>query len=110
MDRDKIIELLRAHKAELGRRYGLHSLAVFGSIARNTASTCSDVDLLVTFDGPATTERYFGVQFYLEDLLHRPIDLVTDKALRPEFRTQVEREAIHVYPILSRSSTSGASC
>jgi uncharacterized protein len=50
----------------------------------------------VSFDGPATSERYFGVQFFLEDLLGRPIDLVTDKALRPELRPFIEREAVHV--------------
>ena len=32
----------------------------------------------------------------LEDLLGRPVDLVTDKALRPELRARVEREAVHV--------------
>jgi predicted nucleotidyltransferase len=36
------------------------------------------------------------VQFYLEDLLGRPVDLVTDKALRPELRPHIEREAISV--------------
>ena len=56
----------------------------------------SDIDVLVTFDGPATVERYFGVQFFLEDLLGRPVDLVTDKALRPELRPFVEKEAVHV--------------
>jgi len=41
-------------------------------------------------------ERRFGVQSYLEDLFGRPVDLVTDKALRPELRPYVGREAIHV--------------
>jgi predicted nucleotidyltransferase len=45
---------------------------------------------------PATPSRYFGVQFFLEDLLGRRVDLVTDKALRPELRPYVEREAVHV--------------
>ena len=36
------------------------------------------------------------MQFYLEDLLGRPVDLVTDKALRPRFRPYVEREAVDV--------------
>jgi uncharacterized protein len=56
----------------------------------------SDVDILVSFDGPATSERYFGVQFYLEDLLGRPVHLVTDKALRPELRPFIEKDALHV--------------
>ena len=36
------------------------------------------------------------MQFYLEDLLGRPVDLVTDKALRAELRPYVEREAVNV--------------
>ena len=56
----------------------------------------SDVDVLVSFDGPATSERYFGVQFYLEDLLGRPVDLITKKALRAELRPYIEREAVRV--------------
>jgi len=54
------------------------------------------VDILVAFDGPATSERYFGVQFYLEDRLQRPVDLVTEKALRPELRPYIEQEAVNV--------------
>lgn len=50
----------------------------------------------MSFDGPATSARYFGVQFYLEDLLDHPVDLVTDKALRPELKPYVEREALRV--------------
>jgi predicted nucleotidyltransferase len=51
---------------------------------------------LITFDAPATSARYFGVQFYLEDTLGCAVDLVTDKALRVELRPFVEKEAIYV--------------
>jgi len=44
----------------------------------------------------ATFKRYFGVQFYLEDLLQCPVDLVTEKALRPELRPSIEREMVNV--------------
>ena len=71
-------------------------MALFGSTARNAATANSDVDILVSFDGVATSQRYFGVQFYLEDLLGCPVDLVTEKALRPELRPHIEREAIDV--------------
>jgi predicted nucleotidyltransferase len=54
------------------------------------------VDVLVAFNGPATSARFFGVQFFLEDALGRTVDLVTDKALRPELRPFVEAQAIHV--------------
>jgi predicted nucleotidyltransferase len=96
MKRSDALKLLAEHKPELIRRFGVTDLALFGSTIRDAADEDSDVDILVAFDGPATSERYFGVQFYLEDLLGRPVDLVTDKALRPELRPYVEREAVHV--------------
>jgi uncharacterized protein len=96
MDRAQTLQLLAAHKSALADRFGVVKLALFGSTARSAARQDSDVDILVAFDGPATSKRYFGVQFYLEDLLDRPVDLVTDKALRPELRPFIEKEAIGV--------------
>ena len=96
MKRDEVLKVLRAHKAILARRFGVENLALFGSVARNEMSDDSDIDILVRFDRPGTSKAYFGVQFYLEDLLGRPVDLITDKALRVELRPYVEREAINV--------------
>lgn len=96
MKRSNAIDLLARSKPVLSERYGVTGLALFGSTARDSAGTTSDVDVLVAFDGPATSARYFGVQFYLEDLFGCAVDLVTDKALRAELRPYVEKEAIHV--------------
>jgi len=78
----------------LSQRFGVTRLALFGSTARGNAGPASDVDVLVAFDGPATSARYFGGQFYLEDLLGRSVDLVTEKALRERLRPFIERDAI----------------
>lgn len=96
MNRDTLLALLAEHKPVLAERFGVRRLALFGSMARGTARADSDVDVLVAFDGPATSKRFFGVQFYLEDMLHRPVDLVTEAALRERLRPFVERDAIHV--------------
>lgn len=96
MRKDEAIKLLSQHKPELVRRFGITDLALFGSTARDEARPDSDIDVLVSFDGPATSKRYFGVQFYLEDMLGSPVDLVTDKALRPQLKPYVEASAIHV--------------
>lgn len=96
MNRNEVLSLLQQHKPELSRRFGVVELALFGSSARDEAHAGSDVDVLVSFDGPATSQRYFGVQFYLEDLFGHPVDLVTEKALRPELRPYVERDAVRV--------------
>ena len=96
MNRDEVLKVLKTHKATLAQRFGVTDLALFGSIVRDQATDDSDVDILVKFDSPATSKRYFGVQFYIEDLLGRPVDLVTDKALRAEIRPYVEREIVNV--------------
>ncbi|MBF0161411.1 MAG: nucleotidyltransferase family protein [Magnetococcales bacterium] len=96
MKRADVMQQLTRSKEHLRREFGVARLALFGSTARDDASESSDVDVLVAFDGPATSARYFGVQFYLEDLLGCSVDLVTDKALRHELRPFIEREAIHV--------------
>jgi predicted nucleotidyltransferase len=96
MKRTTALKLLTQHKPELMRRFGVTDLALFGSTARDAAHEGSDLDVLVSFDGPATSERYFGVQFYLEDVLGCAVDLVTDKALRSELRPYVEREVVRV--------------
>lgn len=96
MKKNKAIKILRAHKTQLKLEFGVIDLALFGSTSRDTAGPQSDIDILVSFDGPATSARYFGLQFFLEDLFGVPVDLVTDKALRSELRPYVEQEAIHV--------------
>ena len=96
MNKQQAIQSLTNNKALLNQRFGVTRLAQFGSTARDTAIANSDVDILVSFDGAATSQRYFGVQFYLEDLLGYPVDLVTEKALRAELRPHIEREAIDV--------------
>lgn len=96
MNKQQAIQSLTNSKTLLSQRFGVSRLALFGSTVRDTATELSDVDVLVSFDGAATSQRYFGVQFYLEDLLGCPVDLVTEKALRAELRQHIEREAIDV--------------
>ena len=96
MDKKEILALLRAHKPKIMSKFGVVDLVLFGSVARDQAGEGSDVDILAQFAGPATSKQYFGVQFYIEDLLGRDVDLVTEKALREELRPRIEREAVHV--------------
>ena len=86
MKRSKVVEILTRVKPDLESNFGVVHLRLFGSAARDEAQPDSDVDILVSFDGPATSQKYFGVQFHLEDALGCSVDLVTEKALRPELR------------------------
>lgn len=96
MNRKDVINTLTRVKPELTGRFGVTRLALFGSTARDLANRESDIDILVAFDGPATSAKYFGVQFLLEDQFGCRVDLVTEKALRSELRAFVEQDAIYV--------------
>ncbi|MCP5352618.1 MAG: nucleotidyltransferase family protein [Chromatiales bacterium] len=96
MTRDETLRILRQHKPEIIDRFGVAKLAIFGSTARNEATESSDLDVLVSFEGKANSRRYFGLQFFLEDLLSRPVDLVTDRALRAELKPYIERDLLNV--------------
>ena len=95
-DRIRILALLAERRQDIAVRYGVKRLALFGSAARDELGKSSDVDVLVEFAGPATFGAYMDLKFYLEDLLGRPVDLVTEKALRQELRPYVEKEMIRV--------------
>ena len=96
MNRETLLGRLKDHSREIRERYGVKELFLFGSAARGEAVASSDVDVLVDFEGRADFPRFMGLRFYLEDLLCLRVDLVTRKALRPEMRETVQKEAIHV--------------
>jgi predicted nucleotidyltransferase len=95
MSRSEILQTLAARREHL-TRMGVKSMAIFGSVARDEARPDSDVDILVEFQGPATFNGYMDLKFFLEDLLGRPVDLVTRKSIRPRLKTRIKSEAQYV--------------
>ena len=96
MERDEIVHILQTHRNDLVMRYGVKSLAIFGSTARGEATSQSDVDLLVEFNRPTGLFGLFELQDYLELLLNCPVDLGTRNSLKPRLRSQVLSECINV--------------
>lgn len=96
MTRDEVIGFLSSHRQELEDRFGITSLALFGSVARDEAGPESDVDILVEFRKTPGLTEYMRVKFWLEDRLGRPVDLVMKGALKPWAEPLVEAEAIRV--------------
>lgn len=96
MTRDEVLAALAAHKQVLAERFGVASLALFGSFARDQATDASDIDILVEFGTTPDWKAYFGAVSYLEDILGRPVELATISEVRKEIRPFVERDAVHV--------------
>jgi predicted nucleotidyltransferase len=94
--REEIRQTLREHQPVLTTRFGVRSLALFGSVARDEATAESDVDLLVEFDRPVGLFELFALQDELELILGRPVDLGTVQSLKPWVRDRVLEEALDV--------------
>lgn len=95
MNRQIVLSTLKEHLEEINQ-FGVKSLALFGSTARNEATSYSDLDFLVEFEGAATLDRYMGLKFFLEDLFNKNVDLVTRRSLKSQITEQVLKEAIYV--------------
>ena len=96
MNRQTVLTRLTGSIKEIRQRFSVKALSIFGSIARDEASDDSDVDVLVVFDQKANFDGFMELKFYLEELLGTGVDLVTDKALRPQVRRAIEGEIIDV--------------
>jgi len=96
MKRDKVIQILKQQTAELARQFGVKTLLLFGSVARDEATSVSDVDLLVEFNKPVGYFGLFALQDHLEKLLGWPVDLGTPESLKPRIRERVMGELIRV--------------
>lgn len=92
----------REAMAELCRRAHARRLDVFGSAVRDDFSEASsDLDFFVELEEAQPSEyaeHYFVLKEGLEQLFHRPVDLLTQAALKnPYLRSQVEAERKTVY-------------
>jgi predicted nucleotidyltransferase len=96
MDQKTVIQILKQNQAELTEQFGVKSLSLFGSFARDEATPASDVDLLVEFNRPTGYFGLFALQDQLEKLLGCPVDLGTLDSLKPALREQVQEELIPV--------------
>ena len=94
--RSEIIQRLAENLTDLQQQYHVSSLSVFGSAARDELTANSDVDVLVDFSETPGYIEFMRLNFYLEALLGRSVDLATPRAIKPRIRPQIEREAVHV--------------
>jgi predicted nucleotidyltransferase len=78
----------------LAAKRGAKNVRVFGSVARGDSDERSDVDFLVEMEPGRTLFDLSGLLLDLEAVLHTPVDVVTEKGLRPRVRERVLAEAV----------------
>ncbi len=96
MNRSNLLDKLKNYKNDNAQKYGILSLGVFGSVARNQATKSSDVDIVVRMETP---DPFILVHIKedLEEQLHMPVDIVrVRKKMNHFLRNRIEKEALYV--------------
>ena len=86
---DKITPILQANGASYA--------GVFGSVARGEELPGSDVDLVVAFKKNLGLFKFVGVKLHLEKILHKPVDLVSYKAIKSNIKPNIIRDLKDIY-------------
>jgi uncharacterized protein len=94
MNAAKIFQDQRESILQIARQHGAINVRVFGSVSRGEAKPDSDVDFLVDLEEGRSLLDLGGLLMDLQTFLGRPVDVVTEKGLRPRIRERVLREAI----------------
>lgn len=94
--REDVLRVLQQHEAEL-RALGVDRYGLFGSFLHDHVDPDSDVDLLVEFEpGQKTFTNFSSLVFRLEELLERPVDVVTVESLSPYIGPHILAEVEYV--------------
>ena len=98
--KEQIIQLLKEQKNFLQERFGLATMVLFGSYARNEQTEESDVDLLFEVDPEGTMPlmRLQNLERYLRDFLQiKKIELVRKKYAEPIIYQQIQQQGIAIF-------------
>jgi uncharacterized protein len=83
LHKETILQALVAHKEQLAA-YGVNKIGLFGSYVRNEANENSDIDLLVNIQKDKKTfNNFLSLNYFLEELFGRKVELVTSQSLSP---------------------------
>ncbi|MCK9374304.1 MAG: nucleotidyltransferase domain-containing protein [Sulfuricurvum sp.] len=98
MKRDTVLEYLRSKKEEFRTRYGITTLGIYGSVARDEATEESDVDIFYQTDSTFSMGLFEFTAFLrnLETELHSKIDFVNLKSMNPIIKHYAQKDFIYV--------------
>ncbi|MCL4497057.1 MAG: nucleotidyltransferase family protein [Deltaproteobacteria bacterium] len=95
-DKDEILRILKQHKEELYKKYGVKEIGLFGSFARGEETDKSDIDILVEFEKPVGLLTVSSLENYLSDLLGIKADVVRKRNIRKELKENILNEVVNL--------------
>ena len=90
----QLLQTKRKKILQIAARHGARKVRVFGSVARGEARRGSDIDFLVEMDKGRSLLDHAALILDLERLLKRPVDVASERGLRPPVRKKVLKDAI----------------
>ena len=97
ISREQFIEKLQNCHYILHKNYGIISLRLFGSLARNEQKSNSDIDVFVETETP-NPFLLMEAKEYLEKSMGRTVDIVRNhRNLNPRLRKRIERDGITIF-------------
>ena len=94
--RDKVLDILRRFKKEYAAQYGILTIGLFGSAARDSMNEASDIDVVVELERPDLF-NLIGIKQDLEEQLDRPVDIVRYRERMNDFlKRRIDQEAVYV--------------
>jgi len=94
LDKNSIQDTLKNHKVDINS-FGVETIHIFGSVARNDAKSSSDLDVLVKFKpGKKNFDNFMNLTFFLEDVFGVKVDLITIDSINGSFKKSVEEDSI----------------
>ncbi len=94
--RNEYIKLLHSSNKVLSQRFGVRSLRLFGSVARDEHTSASDVDICVETETPDPF-LIMDLKEYLENLFGCSVDIVRFREnMNPYLKERIEKEGIYV--------------
>jgi len=91
---DELLGGRRAQVLQLAAKHGARNVRIFGSAARGEADATSDLDFLIELEPGRNVLDLGGLLMDLQSLLGRPVDVISERGLRPSIRARVLREAV----------------
>ena len=80
----------------IAHEYGVDAMYLFGSYAKGIADAESDIDIRID-KGDVRGIKFAGLYSDLEEILGKPVDLVTTASLDENFRQSIAKEEILIY-------------
>lgn len=96
MDRNEIQLVLERHKTELQNKFGVVSIGLFGSYARNEENAKSDIDIVVEIH-KADLFVISSLKSFLQEIFKKDVDIIRiRKSMNRLLKNRIQKDVLYI--------------